>query len=291
MKRIACLGAVLAALTSGLPAVAADFPVKAPPQPIVVDNWTGFYIGLNGGYSFGRANSTLSTTDTTVGTITQTTLGGTVIATTTVPGATTTASLSDRAKMEGWLGGGQIGYNLKFNQWILGLEADAQATGQRGSSRFCITAGCPAGTLTASADTRLRWFGTFRGRAGWLVEPNLLLYVTGGLAVGEIGSDYAIGPSGGAALAVASAKTTRAGWVAGAGGEYRFSERWSAKLEYLYMDLGSVGASVSGSASTLPIIITVGDFRFVGVSTTTSTAAISTRVTDHILRAGLNYRF
>jgi len=166
------------------------------------------------------------------------------------------------------------------------------ATGEKGGSTFCLTAGCPAGTPVLTADFHLRWFGTLRGRAGWLVNNDLLLYATGGLAVGRIGADYALGLSGVAApLALASASTTRAGWVVGAGGEYRFAPNWSFKLEYLYMDLGAVGTNFSGSAVSPPLIFTVGDFRFVGVTTTTNTAAFNTRFTDHILRAGVNYRF
>ena len=143
-----------------------------------------------------------------------------------------------------------------------------------------------------TSDFHLRWFGTLRGRAGWLADPNLLLYVTGGLAVGEIGADYTASVTGTPApLGTFSAKATRAGFVVGGGGEYRFSERWSFKLEYLYMDLGSVDAALTAAQTTLPLIFTVGDFRFVGVSTTTTNARVNTRITDNILRAGINFRF
>ena len=291
MKQLAWAGLVLAA-TAGTPALAADLPVKAPPRVMAVDNWTGFYVGLNGGYSWGRAGTDLTATQTGVGTITRTTLGGTVLDVTTVPLATTTATLSDRARMDGGLFGGQIGYNAKFDNWLLGIEADFQGTGQRGGSTFCLTAACPVGSTVITSDFHLRWFGTLRGRAGVLVEPNLLLYATGGLAVGEIAADYTASVAGTPGfLGTANGKTTRAGFVVGAGGEYRFSERWSLKLEYLYMDLGSVGASLTAAQTTLPITVTVGDFRFIGVSTTTTNATANTRITDNILRAGLNFRF
>lgn len=291
MKHIALAGLVLAA-ASAAPAFAADLPVKAPPRVMAVDNWTGFYVGVNGGYSWGRADTDLAATQTTIGTITQTTLGGTVLNVTTVPGAITNTRLGDRARMDGGLFGGQIGYNAKFNNWVVGLEADIQGTGQRGGSSFCLTAACPLGSTVITSDFHLRWFGTLRGRAGLLVDPNLLLYATGGLAVGEIGADYTASVTGTAApLGAFSGKTTRAGFVVGAGGEYRFSERWSFKLEYLYMDLGTVGANLAAAQTSLPIIVTVGDFRFIGTSTTTTTATANTRITDNILRAGLNFRF
>ena len=88
-----------------------------------------------------------------------------------------------------------------------------------------------------------------------------------------------------------SGGNTRFGYAVGGGGEYRFSERWSVKLEYLYMDLGGNGATLNGSVNSLPIIFTVGDRRFIGVATTTTQAAFNTRFTDNILRAGINYRF
>ena len=180
----------------------------------------------------------------------------------------------------------------RYNNWVLGLEADFQGTGQRGGSSFCLTAACPLGSTVITSDFHLRWFGTLRGRAGLLVDPNLLLYATGGLAVGEIGADYTASVTGTPGiLGTFSGKTTRAGFVVGGGGEYRISERWSFKLEYLYMDLGNVGANLTAAQTSLPIIITVGDFRFIGVSTTTTAATANTRITDNILRAGINFRF
>jgi outer membrane immunogenic protein len=291
MKRLAFVAAVLTVMVPGLSALAADLPVKAPPRVMAVDNWTGFYIGVNGGYSWGRASTDLVATQTSVGTITRTTLGGTVLDVTTLPAVTTTTRLSDTAKMNGWLGGGQLGYNVKANNWVLGFEADIQGTGERGGSTFCLTAACPVGSTFVTSDFHLRWFATLRGRAGVLVDPSLLLYATGGLAIGEIKADYAVGLNGTGVLGTASTNTTRAGFVVGAGAEYRVSERWSFKLEYLYMDLGSVSGGAAAINSSLPIIITVGDFRFIGVATSLNAAALSTRITDNILRAGVNFRF
>jgi outer membrane immunogenic protein len=266
-------------------------PVKAVRPMPIADPWTGVYAGLNVGYSWGSANAGLTVTQQQGGTITETTLGGTVLSVTNVPVTTTTASFANRAKMDGWLGGGQIGYNWKTGNWLLGVEGDLQATGEKGNARFCLTAGCPVGSTFAQGDFHLRWFGTLRGRTG-LVWDNLLLYVTGGLAAGQFSADYALGTVGAAALtATGGGGNTRFGYAVGGGGEYRFSERWSVKLEYLYMDLGGNSASLNGSVNSLPIIITVGDRRFIGVATTNTQAAFNTRFTDNILRAGINYRF
>ena len=76
---------------------------------------------------------------------------------------------------------------------MFGLETDLQWTGQRGSTSFCLTVGCPAGSFVASADYKLQWFGTARARAGWLIDPRVLLYVTGGAAYGQFKADYASG--------------------------------------------------------------------------------------------------
>lgn len=231
MKRLAFAGTVIAGMAAGLPALAAELPVKAVRPMPIVDPWTGPYVGVNVGYSFGHARTGFGLTDQSIATITETTLGGTVLNVTTIPGPVNAFGASDRAKMDGWLGGGQIGYNWKRDNWLLGLEGDMQATGERGSSVFCVTVGCPVGSTTARADFHLRWFGTLRARGG-LVWNNLLLYVTGGLAAGQLNADYVFGTVGGVApLAVANSGNIRFGYTVGGGAEYRFSERWSVKLE------------------------------------------------------------
>ena len=244
MKRISIAGAAVACIFATT-AFAADLAprtyTKAP--PMIVDpgyNWTGFYAGINGGYSWGRAGET-------------------------VPVAAPFAAFASRQQVDGGLAGGQIGYNWQVDpKWVLGLEADAQWTGERGSSNFFLgtargpTPGNDFNFVTSASvdnETKLPWFATFRGRAGFLADPSLLLYVTGGLAVGEVSyrtqttttfqlfgpgtaGTTAQGPAVTAATAF-SENQTRVGWVVGGGLEKKFSREWSAKLEYLYMDLGS----------------------------------------------------
>jgi len=94
-------------------ASAADLALKAPPPPLVVDEWTGPYIGLNLGGSWGRSRTSYNDPDPAF-----------------VP-------FSTSQHMDGVLGGAQIGYNVLFNRtWLAGLEADFQGTGQRGSATF-----------------------------------------------------------------------------------------------------------------------------------------------------------
>ena len=126
-------------------------------------------------------------------------------------------------------------------------------------------------------DQKLEWFGTVRGRAGILATPRVLFYATGGLAYGSIKTSAALAgvTNGGVAIASFGSSTdTRFGWTVGAGVEGKITQNWSAKLEYLYMDLGSF----NGGTYTLDPGNTIGirtnsDFR------------------DHILRAGINYTF
>ena len=125
MKKLVLAGAALAALIAG-PAMAADLPVKAAPIVPIYD-WTGFYIGINGGYSWGRSNTTVSYFNTITG----------------APIIPPAGSITDAGfNLDGGVFGGQIGYNWQFSSWLFGLEADAQWSGQKGSAAFlCSAAG------------------------------------------------------------------------------------------------------------------------------------------------------
>ena len=264
MKKLLIAGAVLASCAAIQSASAADMALKAVPPPPVVDEWTGWYVGLNLGGSFGRSSTTY-----------------------TGPGF---APFTTSRSLDGVLGGGQIGYNWQFNRnWLIGLEADIQGTGQKGTAALptfvfvptATIAPLPTVTSTATLAQKLPWFGTVRARLG--VEPtdHWLLYVTGGLAYGEIKSTAAVTASsafaGGPVLATAtvasSANTTRAGWTVGVGSEWMFAKQWSAKLEYLYMDFGTFNNAFLGTGPFYPAIAT------------------SSHVTDNVVRAGVNYHF
>ena len=155
-------------------------------------------------------------------------------------------AVAGTANIDGAVAGGQIGYNWQTGAWVFGLETDLQWTGQRGSTSFCLTAGCPAGSFVANADYKLQWFGTARARAGWLVDPRVLLYVTGGAAYGQVKADYT-GRRLGLPLGGSSTSTTRLGWTVGGGIEGMLSENWTVKAEYLYVDLGTSRAARSAA--------------------------------------------
>ncbi|MBI5263828.1 MAG: porin family protein [Bradyrhizobium sp.] len=256
----------LAAVTMTAAASAADLArpyTKAPPSVVEVWNWTGFYIGGNVGYSWGRSSDT-STLTNGVGTVLFTSAGS--------------------ANMDGVIGGGQIGYNWQMQNWVWGLEADIQGSDQEGGRNFV----CPAGVCTppigqllvvpgpavpVTLNQKLEWFGTVRGRVGVLATPTVLFYATGGLAYGEIRTAETIG----AGAFAFSSSDTKAGYTVGAGVEGVIGGNWTAKLEYLYVDLGRVSGSF---VTTIPAL---------GGSVLTSN--YSSRITDNILRVGVNYKF
>ena len=105
----------------------------------------------------------------------------------------------------------------------------------------------PAQAWGQALSDKLEWFGTFRGRGGVLVTPSVLLYVTGGLAYGSLQTEVGLSgftASGIPVTAVASRSSDKFGWTVGGGIESMFYNNWSAKIEYLYMDLGSISNSV-----------------------------------------------
>ena len=280
MKKLLRASAALAALSMGAPAMAADLPAapayKAPPIVAPLYDWTGFYVGLNAGYSWGNSKTDLTLTG--------------------VP-------FSGTEHMNGWVAGGQAGYNWQFNRnWLIGIEADIDATGQKDTVNFATGPACTSSTTTipgvgplvattcttntASFEQKLRWFGTARGRLGFLPMEHLLFYVTGGAAFGEVETDASVGTTTTTATtfngvttpgpttvatALTTANNTRFGWTVGGGAEWVLSGPWTAKLEYLYVDLGNFGNTFS--AGGVPFL------------------TASSHVTDNIVRVGLNYRF
>lgn len=299
--KIALFGAALVStVLAASVATAADMPVKAPVLSPAW-NWTGFYWGGNGGYSWGRATTDFSETTTVTSVVTATTTGNPPLP---LPGNgatagpfTSSAAGSAAADMPGWLGGVQAGFNQQYDWWVLGIEGDLQITDEKDDPTFCGIPGCPVGSLFGSSSSRLSWFGTIRGRIGptFTPDPNfgpIFLYVTGGLAFGEIDSNFSEGIVGGSAVNVIDLVTTKAGWTIGAGGEGRINgTNWSFKLEYLYIDFGNVGSGgINGSGAVVtPFGINNSDQIHFITTTTVVAGVASTHVTDQIFRAGLNY--
>jgi outer membrane immunogenic protein len=274
------------ALSAG-PVVAADLPYrKAPPPtyyaPAPVANWTGFYVGLNAGGTFGGSNNVNVSTGVFGPGVDAAALGA-------------IGSGVGNNNYGGFIGGGQIGYNHQFSPAIVaGLEADIQGlAGGGGTSSFSVAspgALNPTHTFggTVSASQSLDYLGTVRGRIGYLFTPSLLIYATGGLAYGgaNLNSSFsatestAAGAFVGSAFGGANASNTQVGWTVGGGLEWMFAHNWSAKLEYLYYDLGTVSLN-----SPVQYVNAVTGSTGLGASQT------SAQFNGHIVRAGVNYHF
>jgi outer membrane immunogenic protein len=298
VKKLLLAGLATSALIA--PAMAADMPVPAAPTV----TWTGFYIGVNGGWGMSIDNSVHS-----VGSPSQCTDIGIPACAGNVPPpngipANTYSGISAQAATfstpsntnGGFLGGGQFGYNFQATEkWVVGLEADLQATG--GSHTFTFTGvtanpfnpGFPV-NQTATLTTKLDFLGTIRASGGYLWDPNFLTYVTAGLAYGEIELSSTItqnvsmgAPEFTPYTAVGTSKVVRFGGTIGAGVEWMVMPHWSVRAEYLYVGLDKNTQTVN---STL-----LNSSHFGNGSLSAATVVTSARFDENIVRAGVNYRF
>jgi outer membrane immunogenic protein len=274
MKRLLSFAVAALSLGYGTTAFAADAPARAPAPIYVkapikpVQTWAGFYLGGNAGW-VGSANNNINLTGTDTGSAGL----GSMLAAGVIPG---TINLGDN----GFLGGGQLGYNWQFGSWVLGLEGDLDWASAKSSISVPDVAFLPPigihTPLTTDASRELDWLGTVRGRIGYTPIAPLLIYGTGGLAVGE--HKLGIGVSDPTATPPANlfnqTSDTSVGWTAGAGFEWMFASHWSAKAEYLYVDLGNISSTVNYAY---------------GANTSSLTGTL--HETDNIVRGGINYHF
>jgi len=212
------------ALASDLPPPAAPPPARAPavymPAPPVY-NWSGFYLGINGGWGFGHSGWS-------------------------VPGFTT-----GNFNINGGLVGGTIGANWQFDSWVFGLEGDFDGSWIKGSSSTCVA------TLVVACTTENKWLATIRPRFGYAAD-RALFYLTGGVAFGDV-------------LVNTTANwqsADKTGWTAGAGIEGAFTDHWTARFEYLFVDLQN--SSFSPAPAVPPI---------------------STKFNANLVRLGVDYKF
>jgi outer membrane immunogenic protein len=220
MKRVilAAIGMLGLAATAN----AADLPRRYDPVPqrvpayMPVYNWTGFYIGINGGGGWGRSRW----------------------------------DSADRFDIDGGMVGGTVGYNWQYGQWVFGLEGDVDWTNISGSTTAFCTLGC---------QTKNSWLSTVRGRLGWAVD-RFLPYVTGGVAIGDVTASTP---------GFAGRDDTNVGWTAGGGVEFAIAGNWTAKAEYLYVDLGKFNCGLGCGAA----------------------ATDNVSFTSHLFRGGVNFRF
>jgi outer membrane immunogenic protein len=286
MKKILFATVATAALASSAissSASAADLPpaqsvyAKAP-MVSPATNWSGFYGGVNVGYGWGNNDTDLADA-------------------TPAPnaGATDLAPQSLSGRSSGVIGGGQIGYNWQIGSFLTGLETDIQGSGLKGTAtqpKLAVVTPFvfPSSILEGSSEQKLSWFGTFRGRVGMTITPDLLVYGTGGLAYGQVDNSGNVQkslPLVPTSTFPASASQTRVGWTAGAGAEWMFARGWSAKVEYLHVDLGSPSATGESTASAPP----AGGGLIVVNSTGPDSVSYHWHNSFDTVRAGVNYHF
>jgi len=223
MKRRLIIAFGFLALAAALPAQAADLPrggMVPYKSPAYVSgfNWTGFYLGVNGGGAFGNSD-----------------WDGFGV------------SNSPTGGMVGLTGG----YNWQAGgmPWVFGVEGDIDWTFLSDS----VTCG-----VAITCQTQNNFLGTFRGRVGYAFD-RILPYFTGGLAVGDVVANR---------TAFVGTSSTNAGWTIGLGVEGAIVQNWTAKIEYLYADLGNTTCSALACGTATNV-----DLRM------------------NILRGGINYHF
>lgn len=203
--------------TLALPAAAEDAP-----------GWSGAYGGLSGSYGFGDSATNLNFVR-----------DGLIF-----PEAQELPSTFN-ASRNGFLGGGELGYDRRIDRLTLGFQLDLSGGDLRAgdhSSGFDLT-GAPQRSFAATETSVLSTLGTLRGQAGFLVEEDLKLYGFAGLATGRVDDESGLDFSGaGGAHYHGLRAETLAGWTAGAGAEYALGANWALKLEYLHYDLGHASA-------------------------------------------------
>jgi outer membrane immunogenic protein len=212
MKRIAWLAtAALATVALAGAAQAADLPRKAPVAPYAAPfSWTGFYIGAHVGWGWSKTEwSDRCFSDAPC-----------------VPGAVTDAAFGPLGSynLNGFLGGGQLGYNWQAGWAVFGVEADASGTDIKGSG-VCIH-------VSFQCSSKIDALGTITARFGGAVDRALLYVKGGGAWVHEKHTVSDSHDDSGAA------SETRWGWTVGAGLEYAFAPNWSGKVEYNFLDFG-----------------------------------------------------
>jgi outer membrane immunogenic protein len=305
MKKI--LLAALATVALASPTFSADLPAqpytKAPVAvPVTTYNWTGCYVGGNGGYAWNRGGSSYRDTNTAADPINgipgPTGIG--FVTAVFIPAPTSTGS-------SGWIGGGEVGCNWQMNSRIvLGFEADIDALHASGSASSIGPATLNGGPTAyfvgpapffqdgsipgvAQEQVSLSWLSTIRARAGLpvLAEDRGLLFVTGGLAIGRVSSSgyVAVGQTLNAPydqVWAGSSSSTLVGYALGGGFEYALTDHWTTKVEYLYYNLGNASHPLNlvyNSVAGAPVIV----FPTLGKTVAS--------VNGSIIRLGLNYRF
>jgi outer membrane immunogenic protein len=291
MKKLLISSIAVAGLI-GTSAFAADMAVKAaPPAPAPVPTWTGFYGGIQFGGGWSDEAVNLSPNDIFSAALLSGSFAPIGIA---INGQPLPNGI--RVPQSGPVGGFEAGYNWQWSNWVLGLEADFSFAGMSGTASGTSLLPIGGGVLqTTTAQQSTDWYGTVRGRVGWLATPNLLLFGIGGFAYGRVADSANVAFNSNLAITTpaglgfnclagscfpGSSSGIRTGWTAGGGLEWLLDQHWSAKIEYQFVDLGT---------QTVQLIAQNNAFLVTPFSPSSFSASFHDRF--NVVRLGLNYRF
>ncbi|MFY9893517.1 MAG: outer membrane protein [Xanthobacteraceae bacterium] len=231
MKRMLIAGVFV--FTAAGQALAADMPAPFPsPQPpasyypaAAPFNWSGIYVGANGGYGFGTSSWNAPA----------------VVSATSPPSP---AVATGTFNLRGLLAGGTVGLNLQADAFVFGIEADGDWTNLKGngsSANYC--------TAGVTCETKSPFFGTLRARFGYAFN-RVLVYGTGGLADAKVQAGFSPPATFDGA--------DNFGWTGGAGIEFAFADNWTAKVEYLYAALGTMTCSTAANCgNSVPVTVSL----------------------------------
>ena len=248
MRRI--VGIVCAIIGLGGSAWAADLPPSPPRAPAVyvpavlpVYNWAGVYVGINGGWGWGNAKWTANAVGGPGG----------------FPGAT--GSPHDN----GGIVGGTLGANFQTGGFVFGVEGDWDYSAINTGTTASIC------TFSGQCQTGNNWLATARGRFGYAAD-RVLFYLTAGGAFANVQTNFNGTTTG----------HTQSGWTGGGGVEWAFADNWSAKIEYLYVNLGNGSVSCASTTCTN---------ASGGLTPPGPAIPISVSLTENLFRVGVNYKF
>ena len=227
-RKLLLASAALCAVAST--AFAADLPTKKgpPPAPVAAPySWTGFNVGIQGGYGWGAESDDLS-----------------------VPAP----NLADHFNVNGAIGGAHAGYDQQFGSLVLGVRGEIDASGMSGSiTKTSLSGGCIYEGCSVSLSFRNTWQAFLLGRAGFAFD-RLLIYVTGGLAFGDDRESVTAENFGNGDVWTGAQTKTLVGGAVGLGAEYAFDEHWRLGAEWRYANFGKGDYSAT-STNGLPAVV------------------------------------
>jgi opacity protein-like surface antigen len=230
-------------------AVDPSYPAVRPARG---NDWTGGYVGVQGGYGWGSTQW-----------------------------GDGFGALNPDFRTDGWLAGGTVGANAQAGSFVFGVEGEILGTGFKGSLN--VTAGPGAGVASQAniLDSKIDWLALATARAGFVAGSNLMLYGKGGIAIAQETHTLDLSTTGPTTTASFSSKAIHSGVVAGAGAEYAFAPNWSVKAEYDYVRMFQQAVTMTGTAAGGPF----------GAGVTLAVPINKVGQDLHLVKFGVNYHF